>query len=71
MRRDKKLHLSIPHEIRFWKIEEAVGGGNYIVLPLINMTEKSAIKAFPAGTKNCRAVEYEQSHTTAGPKRVT
>lgn len=61
---------SPPHEVRFWKIEEAVGGGNYIILPGIYTTQADAKRAFPVGGW-CKAVEYQQGRGTDGPVRVT
>lgn len=72
-RRAQTLHLAVPsepHTIRFWKIEEAVGGGLYITLPGIYICKSGAVKEFPKRGGNFRAMEYEQGHDTAGPQRV-
>jgi hypothetical protein len=50
-------------------VEEAVGGGKYIVLPGTHHTEAGARRAFPEGGW-CQAIEYQQGRGTNGPERI-
>ena len=61
--------VSEPYQIRFWKIEEAVGAGLYIPLGGIYTTTAAAEEDFPYGGE-CRAVEYQRGRNTDGPERV-
>lgn len=54
---------------RFWKIEEAVGGDQYIILDGIYNNQKDCKKAFPV-EGYCKAVEYAQGHRNQGPMRI-
>ncbi len=60
------------HTIRFWKVEEAVGGGKYIVWPGSCNTKKVAEDSIPERLRDtCRAVEYQQGRGYGkGPERV-
>lgn len=69
IRGEQDRHHSPPHKVRFWKIEEAVGGGTYIVLDGIYTNQTDCKKAFPVGGY-CKAVEYAQGHGNEGPVRV-
>lgn len=60
---------SEPHQLRFWKIEEAVGDGKYIILPGIYNNQQDCKKAFPVDS-HCRAVEYAQGCGNRGAMRV-
>ncbi len=62
--------MSESYEVRFWKIEEAVGAGNFITLPGIFTTEEGAKKAIRTGRHVSRAVEYQRGRGTTGPERV-
>lgn len=66
---DCKQHTSEPHSVRFWKIEEAVGAGLYIVLDGIYTNQQDCKKAFPVDGY-CKAVEYAQGNGNQGPTRV-
>lgn len=69
IRDEQDRRYSPPHEVRFWKIEEAVGGDLYIILDGIYENQENCKKAFPVGGY-CRAVEYAQGHGNEGPVRV-
>ncbi len=63
--------MSEPHEVRFWKIEMKVGGGNYIVRPGDWTTKVRAELNIPPNlAESCRAVEYQQGRGTDGAERV-
>lgn len=49
--------MSEPHSLRFWKIEESVGGDKYIILDGIYTNQADCKKGFPVDSY-CRAVEY-------------
>lgn len=61
---------SKPHDVRFWKIEEAVGGGKFIILDGIYTNQQDCKKAFPV-EGYCKAVEYAQGRGNQGPVRVS
>lgn len=60
--------MSEAHTVRFWKIEEAVGRGLFMLLDGIYTTQESAIEHLPDPT-TCRAQEYERGYDA--PRRVT
>lgn len=62
--------MSQPHDVRFWKIEQATGGSYYIVHDGIYTTRKGAVDAFPKNGGHYRAQEYQQGRGTDGPERV-
>lgn len=62
--------MSKPHSIRFWKIEQATGGGYYIVHDGTYTTPEGAVSAFPKDGGNYRVQEYQQGRGTDGPERV-
>lgn len=62
---------NIPHDIRFWKIEMAIGNGYYILWDGTFVTKKKAQESIPASlASSCRAAEYQRGHGTDGPERV-
>lgn len=62
--------MSEPHQVRFWKIEEAVGSIYYIVLPGTYPNKQIAEGAFPIGAI-CQAVEYKRGAGNQGAERVS
>ena len=62
--------MSESHEVRFWKIEEAVGAGIYIILDGIYNDQKDCKKVFPIDGY-CKASEYAHVHGNQGQVRLS